>query len=92
MTHIVPTFQCRPVRNTAGDTIRPIGLVLHVAQGNGSQFGWFNNPQSQASSNLWAGKAGQREQYVPSDVRAWAQGAGNSQYDSIEPRASTPSR
>ncbi|AEH08057.1 MULTISPECIES: peptidoglycan recognition protein family protein [Protofrankia] len=84
MAHIVQGFQYRPVRNTAGDTIRPIGLVLHVAQGNGSQFNWFNDPRSQVSSNLWAGKAGQREQYVPSDVRAWAQLAGNGTYNSIE--------
>ncbi|SBW18739.1 N-acetylmuramoyl-L-alanine amidase family 2 protein [Candidatus Protofrankia californiensis] len=84
VAHIVQGFQYRPVKNTNGDTIHPIGLVLHVAQGNGSQFNWFNDPQSQASSNLWAGKAGQREQYVPSDVRAWAQAAGNSTYDSVE--------
>ncbi len=84
MAHIVQGFQYRPVRNTSGDPIRPIGLVLHVAQGNGSQFDWFNDPKSQVSANLWAGKAGQREQYVPSDVRAWAQVAGNSTYDSIE--------
>ncbi len=84
MTHIVPGFVYRPVRNTAGDAIHPIGLVLHVQQGNGNLFGRFNDPASQVSATLWAGKAGQREQYVPSDVRAWAQAAGNATYDSIE--------
>ncbi|WP_052914569.1 N-acetylmuramoyl-L-alanine amidase [Protofrankia coriariae] len=84
MPHIVETFAFRPVRNTDGKGIVPIGLVLHVAQGNGSQFNWFNDPRSQVSSNLWAGKAGQREQYVPSDVRAWAQLGGNGTYNSIE--------
>ncbi len=84
VAHIVPGFTFRPVRNTDGDAIRPIGLVLHVQQGNGGLFGWFDNPASQVSSTLWAGKAGQREQYVPSDVRAWAQVVGNANYDSIE--------
>lgn len=82
--HLVPSFDYRPVPNTAGDAIRPVGLVLHVQVGLGSLAGWFSNPAAQASSTLWAGKAGEREQYVPSDVRAWAQGAGNDLYDSIE--------
>jgi len=30
VTHIVPGFTFRPVRNTDGDEIYPIGLVLHV--------------------------------------------------------------
>jgi hypothetical protein len=84
VTHLVPSFTYRPVRNTDGDAIRPIGMVLHVQAGNGSPYGWFNTAASQVSSTLWAGKNGQREQYVPSDVRAWAQAAGNSTYDSIE--------
>lgn len=84
MTHLVPTFSYRPVANTAGDPIEPIGLCLHVQAGDGSPWGWFNNPTSQVSSNLWAGRNGEREQYVPSDVRAWAQAAGNGMYDSIE--------
>src|SRR5262249_51057803 len=76
VTHLVSNFTYRPVTNTAGDPIRPIGLILHVQAGNNSPYGWFNNPASEASSTLWAGKDGQREQYVPMDVRAWAQGAG----------------
>jgi hypothetical protein len=84
VAHLVPSFTFRPVANTDGDAIRPIGLVLHVQAGNGSPYGWFNTSSSQVSSNLWAGKNGQREQYVPSGVRAWAQAAGNSTYDSIE--------
>ncbi|WP_239405445.1 N-acetylmuramoyl-L-alanine amidase [Frankia sp. Cj3] len=84
MAHLVPGFTFRPVRNTDGDAIRPIGLVLHVQQGYGGLSGWFDNPVSRASSTLWVGRTGQREQYVPSDVRAWAQAAGNADYDSIE--------
>jgi N-acetylmuramoyl-L-alanine amidase len=84
VTHLVPSFTYRPVANTAGDAIRPIGLVLHVQVGNSSPYGWFNNPASQVSSTLWAGKNGEREQYVPSDRRAWAQANGNTSYDSIE--------
>ncbi len=84
VAHLVPGFTFRPVRNTDGDAIRPIGLVLHVQQGYGGLSGWFDNPVSRASSTLWVGRTGQREQYVPSDVRAWAQAAGNADYDSIE--------
>ncbi len=84
VAHLVPGFTFRPVRNTDGDAIRPIGLVLHVQQGYGGLSGWFDNPVSRVSSTLWVGRTGQREQYVPSDVRAWAQAAGNADYDSIE--------
>jgi hypothetical protein len=84
MEHVPPGYLPLPVRNTAGDHIHPIGLILHVQAGDHSPFGWFNNPSSQASSNLWAGKNGQREQYVDLDVRAWAQAAGNETYASIE--------
>lgn len=61
-----------------------LGLVLHTQQGNGSPFGWFNNPRSQASSHFWVGKDGTVEQYVDTDQRAWAQAAGNDSYLSVE--------
>lgn len=85
MTWTPPGFTLRPVRNRYVDSTPTIGLVLHVAQGNGSLFGWFDNPSSQASSTWWAGKKGQREQYGDPDTqRFWAQAAGNRTYHSIE--------
>jgi hypothetical protein len=61
-----------------------LGLVLHVQQGNNSLAGWFNNPASGASSTFWVSKTGTLEQYVDSDMCAWAQGSGNSTYQSVE--------
>ena len=61
-----------------------LGLVLHVQEGNNSLAGWFNNPSSGASSTFWVSKSGALEQYVDADVCAWAQGSGNSTYDSVE--------
>jgi hypothetical protein len=61
-----------------------LGLVLHVQAGNGSPWGWFNNPKSQASSTWWVSKTGRVEQYVDANVIAWAQAAGNTMYNSVE--------
>ncbi len=83
MALVVPTFTYEPVINHSG-TFRPIGLALHSCEGDGSQYGWFNDPAAQASSNLWAGKAGGRQQYVSADMAAWAQSAGNYTYLSLE--------
>lgn len=61
-----------------------LGLVLHVQEGNGGLSGWFNNPASGASSTWWVSKTGALEQYVDADICAWAQGSGNSTYNSVE--------
>lgn len=76
----------RPVRNfRAGGSYEQRGLVLHVQQGDNSPFGWFNNPESQASSDFWVAKDGTIEQYVNTgEDRAWAQAAGNAYYASVE--------
>jgi hypothetical protein len=60
------------------------GLVPHVQQGNGSLFGWFNNPASKVSSHLWISKTGVVEQYVDLRFRAWAQASGNPYWHSVE--------
>lgn len=90
MTSRYPAATWRPVVNH-GHAGNPnalmsahIGLVLHVQQGNGSPFGWFNNPHSQASSTWWVAKSGAVEQFVDADVVAWAQAAGNFTYNSVE--------
>jgi peptidoglycan hydrolase-like protein with peptidoglycan-binding domain len=90
-----PGFTLRPVcnrynadgvaRHFGGDVPDTLGLVLHVQDGNGSLFGWFNNPRSQASSAWWAGKKGEREQYGDPDLeRFWTQVAGNWTWHAIE--------
>lgn len=61
-----------------------LGLVLHVQEGNGGLQGWFNNPNSQASSTFWVSKSGLCEQYVDADLQAWAQANGNTTYNSVE--------
>jgi hypothetical protein len=60
------------------------GLVLHVQVGNNSLYGFFNNPATKASAHFWAAKSGALEQYVDTDVVAWAQAAGNPNYLSVE--------
>lgn len=61
-----------------------LGLILHVQEGQNSPFGWFCNPQSRTSSTWWVSKSGAVEQFVDADVAAWAQGAGNTHYNSVE--------
>ncbi|WP_050997097.1 MULTISPECIES: peptidoglycan recognition protein family protein [Frankia] len=84
MTVLVPSFTWRPVDAHYQQAMRPIGLVLHVAQAAGSLYGAFSHPDSTTSSHLWAGMNGEREQYVSLDQPAWAQMAGNRLYASIE--------
>jgi len=61
-----------------------LGLVLHVQVGNGSLYGYFNNPASQVSAHFWCAADGRLEQYVDTDVVAWAEAAGNPNYLSVE--------
>jgi N-acetyl-anhydromuramyl-L-alanine amidase AmpD len=84
----------RPVQNfRAAGSVEQRGLVLHVQEGNNSPWGWFNNPESQASSDFWVGKDGRVEQYVNAGVdRAWAQANGNSYYCSVETEGYTGER
>lgn len=70
---------------------RVLGLVVHIMEGTleGSQ-SWFNNSGSQASSHFGTGKDGELRQWVDTADRAWAQGAGNRDYLSIENEGHTP--
>lgn len=80
-----PAATYRPVGNTSGGMVQPTrGLIPHVQVGNGSLYGMFNNPSTQVSSHLWLSKGGAYEQYVPFDLRAWAQAAGNPYWISVE--------
>jgi N-acetylmuramoyl-L-alanine amidase len=60
------------------------GLVIHVAQGFGSLYGYLNNPAAQVSAHFWCGVDGTLEQYVDTDNTAWAEMAGNWFYVSVE--------
>lgn len=63
-----------------------IGVILHVAQANGSLHNYFQGTQSpnRKSSTWWVSKSGRIEEYVSPHRKAWAQGAGNAQYNSVE--------
>lgn len=83
MTAIYPAATWRPVGNHSGPMSAHLGLVLHVQVGNGSVYGEFTNPASQASYTWWVSKDGTLEQYVDADETAWAQAAGNGTYNSV---------
>lgn len=85
LRNIAATFTPWPIAvNFGSGPIRPVGLILHVQAGNGGLYGWFSNPGAQVSAHLWAGKGGEREQYVDLEDIAWAQAGGNRLYVSIE--------
>jgi hypothetical protein len=81
---VCPFAAWKPVGNHGGPMSQQLGLVLHVQEGNNSLAGWFNNPVSEASSTYWVSKSGVLEQYVDANVCAWAQGDGNTTYQSVE--------
>lgn len=81
---VCPFAAWKPVGNHGGAMSSHLGLVLHVQEGNGGLSGWFNNPSSGASSTWWVSKGGALEQYVDANSTAWAQGNGNSSYNSVE--------
>ncbi|MFJ6214852.1 N-acetylmuramoyl-L-alanine amidase [Streptomyces sp. NPDC092296] len=82
----MPGAQYRPVVNVHKDgVLERRGLVLHVQDDTGNPYAWFNNPSSQASSDFWVQRDGSIDQYCDTGVDyAWAQGAGNPYYASVE--------
>jgi len=84
MSSPYPGAVWKPVNNHGGLMTSHVGVVLHVQEDNGGLQGWFNNPASGVSSHFWISKAGVVEQYVDTDVVAWAQAAGNASYLSVE--------
>ena len=79
-----PHIVQRHVPSHGGKMAKHLGLTLHVQDGNNSCFGEFNNIKNEKSSNWWVSKVGVIEEYVPHDVEAWAQAAGNMDYNSVE--------
>ncbi|MCK9928816.1 N-acetylmuramoyl-L-alanine amidase [Frankia sp. Mgl5] len=74
-----------PINHSDGGmTVPTRGLIPHVQMGTAPLFGWFSNPAAGVSSHLWLSTAGDFDQYVEFDNKAWAQAAGNSQWISVE--------
>jgi hypothetical protein len=74
----------KPVVNHSGARTGRLGFVVHVQVGDGSCFAEFDRSSSQASSHFWISKSGVVEQYVETDLVAWAEMAGNGSYLSCE--------
>lgn len=76
-----------PVPNkTPGGMVRPAwGLILHVIVGTIPAANTvFHDPARQASAHFGVGKDGQLYQWVDLSDKAWAEGAGNPNYFSVE--------
>jgi hypothetical protein len=79
----------RPVRHATAThpwAAPPLGWILHVVVGDGSPWHGFDASTAPARkfSHWWVAKDGTCEQYAPSSVTSWAQGAGNGTYWSVE--------
>jgi hypothetical protein len=79
-----PAAVWKPVASHGFRMSEHLGLILHVQVGRGGLQREFTNPLRKKSSTWWAGEAGEVEQYVDADYRAWAQGSGNDFYNSVE--------
>jgi hypothetical protein len=74
-----------PVVNHGGAMSAHVGLVLHVCQGDNSQYNHFNTPGAGAvSAHFWVAKTGAVEQYVDGANQAWHAVAANDSYLGVE--------
>ncbi|MEV6734684.1 peptidoglycan recognition family protein [Streptomyces sp. NPDC051364] len=82
----MPDVTHRPlaVNFTPGGIREMRGLVLHVQEGENSLHDRFSDPAVECSSHFWVSQSGEIEQYVSAHDRAWAQGAGNPSWLSVE--------
>lgn len=82
---ICPFAVQKPINTNHGGTrSQHLGFVVHVQEGDGSLYGFFNNPASQVSAHFWCSQTGVLEQYLDTSVIAWAEAAGNDSYASCE--------
>lgn len=82
---VCPFATWRPISVNVGPAMSDIrGFVAHSQVGYGSLFDVFNNPARKASTHFWISRKGELEQYVDTDVQAWAHGPGNPFYWSSE--------
>jgi hypothetical protein len=81
-------FDCatwRPISNNVGGNLASQrGLVLHHQAGNGSLYGFFNNPASKVSAHFWVSKTGVIEQYVDTAKVSWHGRDLNSNWVGVE--------
>jgi N-acetylmuramoyl-L-alanine amidase/Putative peptidoglycan binding domain len=81
-------FDCATKRqisnNVGGNLSSQRGLVLHHQAGNGSLYGFFNNPASKVSAHFWVGKNGTIEQYVDTAKVSWHGKDLNSNWVGVE--------
>ena len=84
----MPWFDCATKRaisnNVGGNMSSQRGLVLHHQAGNGSLYGFFNNPASKVSAHFWVGKNGTIEQYVDTSKVSWHGRDLNSNWVGVE--------
>jgi peptidoglycan hydrolase-like protein with peptidoglycan-binding domain len=79
------TWMPIPVNHTPGGQAEVRGVVVHIMAGTlAGTDSWFRNPRAQASSHFGTGRTGQLRQWVDTADRAWAQGAGNRSWLSVE--------
>lgn len=73
-------------RNHGGKRARTDGVVLHSTGSNKAttMYGWFNNPAAKASAHDHIANDGTIEEYLDSDLTAWATGQGNRRLYAIE--------
>lgn len=82
----IPGATLKHISNTSmGVRDKTLGLILHVQAGNGELTGWYDNPNSDASSAWQVRKDGQILQFGDPDVdKFWTQAAGNPDYGAVE--------
>lgn len=80
---IFPGVDWRNARNHSGPMTAHLGVILHVQEGNNDLGPEFDDPASSASYHFVVLKDGTIQQYVDTDMTAWAQAAGNGSYLSI---------
>ena len=83
MSHY-PGSTSRPVFSHGGPASSHMGLVVHITTNDFDPYGFFNNPNNQASSNYWVAADGAVSEYVDPDLSAWAQANGNGSFVSVE--------
>lgn len=79
MTDWYPLAVRRPIAHsyTTGRGGRvPLLIVDHIAEGDSSPFGWFDQDRGEAgsSAHFWVGHGGEVEQYRPLSDTCWANG------------------
>lgn len=81
---IYPAAIQQPLNSHGGLRTKTLGICLHCETTEGNPWGYFSNPNNQASSTFWVSNLGQPYQYMDADLESWAQMAGNNAYPSVE--------